>query len=89
MALDNIPAILTNRGFLGACIKHCGMAPCNPVVDYSLCMIMTFGAGIEGLHSPLTAHGPLWLQNWAPLAGDLASVLGHIIEFFHPNPQRS
>ena len=89
MALDNLPSILTYHRFLGPCIKHCGVAPSNPVVDNSLCILMIFWAGIEILHIPLTAHVPSWLHNRAPLAGDLASVIGHILEISHPNPQFS
>ena len=48
-----------------------------------------FWAGIKSLHIPIIVHGTLWLQNWAPLAGELASVLGHILGFSHPDPQRS
>ena len=71
------------------CIKHYGMAPCNPVVDDYLCVLMNFWAGIESSHCPLTAHIPSWIQNQAPLAGELVSALGHIIGFYHPNPQHS
>ena len=87
MALDNFPAISTNHGLMGPFIKHCGMAPCNSVVDDSLCVLMTFWAGIEILHVSLTAHGPLWLQNQAPLMGNFAFALGCILGFSHPNLQ--
>ena len=89
MALDNFPAISTNHGLMGPFIKHCGMAPCNSVVDDSLCVLVTFWAGIEILHVSLTAHGPLWLNNRLPLVGELASVLGNILLFCHPNLQHS
>ena len=49
---------------------------------------MHFWAGINSSHISLTAHGPSWPQNRTPLAGDLASVLVHILGFSHLNSQQ-
>ena len=67
MVLSYFPTAYYNHRLMGFCIKHCGMAPCNPVVDDSLCILLNFEAGIEISHGPLTARNPLWIQNRDPL----------------------
>ena len=58
MVLNNLPTSYKDHILLGSGIKHCGMAPCGPTVDNSLCILLNLWAVIENFHICITALKP-------------------------------
>ena len=62
----------------------------DPVMENSLCVLMTFLKEINTFHIYFTACDPPWLQIWKHIERGLAPThLGHDIGLYHPCTQHS